>query len=288
MEPSPAVGAAALAVATVVIALLWYRATATRRVYRTEVLSFLARQEGRARALTEEDIRDVPEPVRRYIRYAGLIGNETVHNMRAVWRGRMRRDPRQGWFGIRADQYNFYGDLARIFYIRGRLFGVPVVGSDLYSTGEGRMIMKAAGLIPVVDATGTEMASSGLVTLFNDMCLLAPATLIDKRIRWVPVDSLTARGSIEDAGRTVSATLHFNQDGELTDFVTDDRYMESSGKYRKFSWSTPVSQYKDFHGIRLASHGAGVWHLDEGEFKYAEFELQSIEYNTSSYLLGVG
>ena len=134
----------------------------------------------------------------------------------------------------------------------------------------------------VVDATGTEMASSGLVTLFNDMCLLAPATLIDKRIRWVPVDSLTAKGSIEDAGRSVSATLHFNQDGELTDFVTDDRYMESSGRFRKTTWSTPVSQYKDFHGITLASHGAGVWHLDEGDFIYAEFDLQSIEYNTAS------
>jgi hypothetical protein len=282
MEPSSAVGAAALAIVIVVIAFLSYRATATRRLYRTEVLSCMARQEGHARMLAEEDVRELPEPVRRYIRYAGLIGKDTVHNMRAVWQGRMRRDPRQGWIAIRADQYNFYGDLARIFYIQGRIFGVPVVGRDLYSTGEGRMIMKAAGLIPVVDATGTEMASSGLVTLFNDMCLLAPATLIDKRIRWVPVDSLTAKGSIEDSGRSVSATLDFNQDGELTDFVTDDRYMESSGRFRKTTWSTPVSQYKEFHGIRLASHGAGVWHLDEGDFIYAEFDLQSIEYNIAS------
>jgi hypothetical protein len=283
MEPSSAVGAAALAIVIVAIAFLSYRATATRRLFRTEVLSRLAREEGSTRILTEEDIRTLPEPVRQYIRYAGLIGKETVHNMRAVWQGKMRRDPRQGWFGIKADQYNFYGDLARIFFIRGRIFGVPVVGRDLYSTGEGRMTMKAAGLIPVVDATGTEMASSGLVTLFNDMCLLAPATLIDGRIRWVPVDSLTAKGSIEDAGHSVSATLHFNQAGELTDFVTDDRYMESSGRFRKIRWSTPVSQYMDFHGVRLASHGAGVWHLDEGEFMYAEFDLQSIDYNTATY-----
>jgi hypothetical protein len=283
MEPSSAVGAAALAIAIVVIAFLSHRATATRRLYRTEVLSCLARQEAQARVLTEEDVRDLPEPVRRYIRHTGVIGQESVHNMRAVWQGRMRRDPRTGWFAIRAQQYNFYGDLARIFYIRGRMFGVPVVGRDLYSTGEGRMIMKAAGLIPVVDVTGTEMASSGLVTLFNDMCLLAPATLADKRIRWVPIDSLTAKGSIEDAGRTVSATLHFNQDGEITDFVTDDRYMESRGRFRKIRWSTPVGQYKDFRGIKLPSHGAAVWHLDEGEFTYAEFDLQSIEYNTASY-----
>ncbi len=278
-----AAGAAAIAILVVVIALLCYRAMWTRRLYRTEVLTSLARQAGHVSVLTEEDIRDLPEPVQRYIRCAGLIGKETVHNMRVVWRGRMRRDPRQGWLTIRAEQYNFYGDLARIFYIQGRMFGVPVVGRDRYSTGEGSMVMEAAGLIPVVNATGTEMASSGLVTLFNDMCLLAPATLVDKRIHWVPLDSLTAKGSIEDSGRIVSATLHFNQDGELTDFVTHDRYMESGGRYRRLRWSTPVSQYKDFNGIRLASRGAGIWHLDEGEFRYAEFDLESIEYNTSVY-----
>lgn len=283
MEPSLTARVAALAIVVFVIAFLWYGATATHRLYRDEVVTCLARQEGHPKVLTEADIRGLPEPVQRYIRYAGLIGRETVHNMRVVWRGRMRRDPRQGWLGIRAEQYNFYRDLARIFYIRGRMFGIPVVGRDLHSSGEGSMIMKAAGLIPVVDATGTEMANSGLVTLFNDMCLLAPATLVDKRIRWVALDSLAAKGSIEDGGRTVSATLHFNQEGELTDFVTDDRYMESGGRYRRLRWSTPVSQYKDFDGIRLASRGAGVWHLDDGEFTYAEFDLLSIEYNTPSY-----
>jgi hypothetical protein len=48
------------------------------------------------------------------------------------------------------------------------------------------------------------MDSSGLVTMFNDMCLLAPATLIDKRIQWEPVDSLTERGILEHSGKSVS------------------------------------------------------------------------------------
>ena len=210
-------------VAIVVIAWVWYRATATRRQYRQAVVTRLSRQESRPGILAEKDIQYLPEPVRRYIRYVGLVGKETTHNM------------------------------------------------------------KAAGLIPVVNASGTDLASSGLVTLFNDMCLLAPATLIDKRIRWVPVDNLTAIGSIEDNGRAVSATLHFNQDGELTNFVTNDRYMESGGRFQKVTWSTPVSHYRDFNGIWLLSHGASVWHLEEGDFTYAEFDLESIEYNTSSY-----
>jgi hypothetical protein len=45
------------------------------------------------------------------------------------------------------------------------------------------------------------MDVSGLVTMFNDMCLLAPVTLIDERIRWEPVDRLTAKGTPEHGGK---------------------------------------------------------------------------------------
>ena len=52
------------------------------------------------------------------------------------------------------------------------------------------------------------------------MVILAPATLIDPGIEWETVDRHAVRVSIEDKGNKVTATLYFNELGELVNFVT--------------------------------------------------------------------
>jgi Family of unknown function (DUF6544) len=66
------------------------------------------------------------------------------------------------------------------------------------------------------------MDRSEAVTHFNDMCLLAPATLIDPRIAWEPVDAHTVRARYSGGAHTISATLVFGADGLLTNFISDD------------------------------------------------------------------
>ena len=43
-------------------------------------------------------------------------------------------------------------------------------------------------MLEAVDAAGPKMDQSETVTFFNDMCVLAPATLIDRSIHWQTVD----------------------------------------------------------------------------------------------------
>jgi hypothetical protein len=234
----------------------------------------------RTDVVTEDDIEHLPEPVRKYLRYAGVVGKNRVRNAKFVFDGDFKMSPKQNWIRVRTEQYNFFDGLTRIFYIKGKMMGIPVVGRDLYDEGKGHMLIRAAGLIPVADAKGPDMDTSGLVTMFNDMCLLAPATLIDRRIQWEPVDPLTARGTLEHSGKRVSATLHFNERGELVDFVTDDRYYAPTGKTpRRVGWSTPARNYRDFAGLKIMSEGEGVWHFEEGDFPYARFNLKQVEYN---------
>jgi hypothetical protein len=124
------------------------------------------------------------------------------------------------------------------------------------------------------------MNQSETVTLFNDMCVLAPATLIDRAIVWREIDARTAQGTFTNAGNTVSARLHFNDAGELTNFVSEDRYLSSDGKtYTKLRWSTPLGNYRDFAGARLASRGGASWRLPSGEFVYARMDIEDVEYN---------
>ena len=68
------------------------------------------------------------------------------------------------------------------------------------------------------------MTQGETVTMFNDMCIMAPATLIDPAIDWEAVDAHTARARFTNAGHTIHAELSFNEAGELTNFVSDDRF----------------------------------------------------------------
>jgi hypothetical protein len=146
------------------------------------------------------------------------------------------------------------------------------------------MRVKIAGAIPMVDASGDVMDQSETVTLFNDMCLLAPGTLLDRHIVWEPVDAGAVRARFTNGTQTIAATLLFGDDGLLTNFVSDDRSRASpDGKaFTRLRFSTPVRDYRDFGEARLAAHGDARWLLPQGEFTYGEFELLSVSYNVSA------
>ncbi len=113
------------------------------------------------------------------------------------------------------------------------------------------------------------------------MCLLAPGTLLDPAVAWEPVDAHTARARFTDGEQAVSATLLFDDNGLLTNFISDDRSRSSpDGKtFTRFRFSTPVREYRDFGAARLPSYGEARWTLPEGEFTYGQFELQTVAYN---------
>jgi hypothetical protein len=183
-----------------------------------------------------------------------------------------------------ADQQSFADEPARLFLLRARMFGVPVIVFHRLVDGRATMRVKLAGAIPMVDASGDVMDRSEAVTLFNDMCLLAPGTLLDENIVWEGVDAKTVRARFTNRTQTVAATLLFSDDGLLTNFVSDDRSRSSpDGKvFTRLRFSTPVRNYRDFGGARLPAHGEARWLLPDGDFTYGEFDLVSVSYNVSA------
>jgi hypothetical protein len=232
--------------------------------------------------VTESDIQHLPVPVQKYLRYTGAVGKPMVFNFRALNHGAMRRSLQSDWMDIKAQQYNFYDDRARLFYIEMTMFGLPLNALHAYIGPSATMRIEAASVVQIVDARGEKMNQSETVTMFNDMCCLAPPTLIDSAIRWEAVDSLTAKASFTNQGHTIAAVLSFNENGELVNFISNDRFLSGDGKtYLSYPWSTPVREYKEFNGRKVATYGEAIWHMPEGEFPYAKFNLSEIEYNCS-------
>jgi hypothetical protein len=215
------------------------------------------------------------------------VGKPRVGHFRARWDGEMRAAPDAPWMSVRAEQHNFFTPPARLYLIRGARYGLPFEGLHIYSGANARMQIRLASIFDVADARGAKMDQSETVTLFNDMCLLAPATLIDPNIRWEVLDARSVRGTFTHAGHTISATLSFDEAGDLVSFTSGDRYLSADGEtYLSFPWSTPVRGHRDYHGVRLAEHGDAVWKQPSGDYVYARFRLLDVEYNPGSILRG--
>lgn len=234
-----------------------------------------------ASVVREEDLAPLPEPVQRYLRVTGSVGKPVARNFRAVLKGRIRATPEDPWMEFTAEQHNFLDEPSRFFLMDARRAGLPVDVLHVFQGDSATMRVRLLSVFQIVENAGPEMDQAETVTLFNDLCLFAPSALVDPSIRWEELDESSARAWYTVGDRTISAVLHFNEVGELVDFVSDDRLAASpDGKtFTPLRWSTPVSGYRDFGGRRVFSRGEGWWHPPEGAYAYIELELVELEVN---------
>jgi len=248
-------------------------------VYRAEVRKGLARAASTS-LVAEEEITHLPPPVRKYLRYTGVIGKPHVWNMRVRCTGQLRAKMDGGWLNFESQQYNFFDKPTRLFFIESSMYGLPFDGLHAYIGPTATMQIKVAAAALVADARGPEMNQTETVTMFNDMCVMAPATLTDKSIQWESIDSLTAKATFTNQGNTISAILSFNETGELVNFTSNDRYASEDGKvYVKHRWSTPIQRYQDVDGRKVPSYVEASWLMPDGESVYGKFNLLDVEYN---------
>jgi len=259
------------------VAVFSYTVKQFENTFRTDVKQqFISDNNLTTALLTETDLQPLPVPVQKYLRYSGSVNKPKVKNVRIVFEGQMR-DRGKDWFPFNSEQYNFFGEPARLFFMKAKMFGITVPGYHHYMQKKAVMDIRLFGLFPIVKQSGEEMNKTETVTLFNDMCLMAPATLVDKRIQWEPVDDKTVKAIFTNGNITISATLYFNEQGQLINFISNDR--QNIKDKQPVPFSTPVQEYKNVDGFNLLCKADAVWHYPEGEFVYGKFILKSIEYN---------
>jgi hypothetical protein len=270
--------------ALVLVGLAWGFLSAgplsLRREFESEVARGLARPIPEA-LVSEQDLARLPSAVQRYLRYVGVVGHPRVQGLRVHFTGRIRSGPGAAWMPLTAEQYSFADRPTRLFFMQARMSGLPVEALHEYVDEHASMRVKVVSLVRMVNASGPAFTAAETVTLFNDMCVMAPATLIDPAIRWEPVDATHTRASFTAAGHTIAATLIFDDEGRLVDFFSDDRpSLNANGAtFTPQRWSTPLSGYRRFGPYRLASRGEAHYHAPQGEYAYGEFAMENIEYN---------
>jgi len=190
---------------------------------------------------------------------------------------------------MEASQYNSAAEVARIYQMKitwARIF--PILGSDTYLRGRGRMRGKLLNVFTVADGEGPEFDLGELATYLNDAILLAPSMLLGPFTSWTEVDDRSFDVTLADAGLSVTARVWLDKQGAPSDFSTSDRYAALPAGLIRARWTTPVTGW-DVTGERpLPAGGSAVWHLPEGPFTYAEGRVLpgSVDCNVAPGVLG--
>ena len=265
------------------VAILVYQSQNLLRKYKREIKKALLEEQGiKEEILTPKDLLHLPTAVQKYLTYVGVVGKEKVHSFKMTAEGEIKMTMDAAWSKIKIEQNNFVGNkLVRLFFLRMNMFGIPVYALHSYTDREASMLGKIAGLFPVINAKGKEMRISDTITLLNDMCLIAPATLIDRRITWEEIDETTVKAIFTTKYCTVSAILYFNDNDQLINFTTEERYYAGANNtYETVSWSTPFYEYKKMNGLMLPKAGEATWNFPDRDYTYCKFtDIKNVVYN---------
>lgn len=232
--------------------------------------------------VTEAGIAALPSPLRRYLHLTGAVGQPRVRNFHATFAGRIRGAPEASWMSFVGEQYNFFDPPARLFIMDARMNGLPVDVFHRFVGSEATMRVRVASVYPMVDASGPGLTRAETVTFFNDLCVFAPGALVDANVHWRELGPSQVEGTFTHAGETVRAVLHFGPQGELIDFISDDRgAVSADGKsIANMRWSTPLGEYRVFGSHRVSARGTGRWHPAGAQaYDYIELELRDLRVN---------
>jgi hypothetical protein len=257
------------------------------RLVRRDVAALRARAApGRAGVVTEEMLADLPEPVRRYLRYTGVVGSPFPGTIRLRQTGRLRAGPGQRWVPLDAEEHYSVQPPGFVWAGTARVGLFPVARArDMYAEGAGRMLVKVASLWPVVDASGEQMDQSEMMRYLSEM-IWFPAAFLAGNISFQPVDDSSAQVTLTDHGRAVTATMFFDQQGRLTDFVAK-RYRTPDASDSD-TWSTPFTGYGEFEGLRLPATGKAIYRLPGGDLEYINVTPTELHYDTAPAATGEG
>jgi hypothetical protein len=258
------------------------------RFAREVAASHLTASDGDSAVVVETDIISLPEPVQRYMRFMGVVGRPRDRSFRAHMTGTFRTTPEQAWAPMEAWQYDSRTEIARLFYLKVRMFGfVPVLGRDTYLGGQGRMLIRPLDLFTVSDARGDKVDISELVTYLNDAILLAPSFLLGPETTWSAAGPDAFDVAFTYAGHTVTAQVSLDERGAPRDFSTTDRFVQDpfdpQHPFVRARWTTPIDGWQLAGGRPIPTSGRAIWHLPQGEFAYVgmRFAASEVAFNVA-------
>lgn len=233
--------------------------------------------------LTAADIKNVPEPVKKWLQNSGAVGRPYSRVGRVVQKAQMQLKPEQEkWMPATAIQYTGIDTPAFVWSVALQWNSfLTMLGRDTFKDGKGHMYITMNTLIKVADEKGARLNESTMQRYLGEMAWF-PSLALSPYISWEQVNDTTATATMNYKGTTASGTFYFSPQGDFNAFSAQ-RYKDPSTDAQKHEWVLDVKGYTTFQGIKVPSKMTATWKLDTGDWTWLELEIVDIRYNDTFY-----
>jgi len=220
---------------------------------------------------TSQQIKDLPEPVKKYFEYSLNEGQKYISYLRLKHGGEFRTQPNQKWMVIKGEEYFTAENPGFVWFGK-----VPLVSAkDSYYNGKGNLKIKLLSTIKLADAKGSEFDQGEILRWLAETPLFPTALLPSENLKWEPIDNNSAKAILIDKNITIEGIFHFNEQGQIIEFNAKrykdgDTFEDWGGYYR---------DYREIDGVKIPFSMEVVWHLESGDFSYAKFNIEEMEYD---------
>jgi hypothetical protein len=224
---------------------------------------------------SDAEVKDLPEPVRRFFRAAIAVGTPLATGARLDMRGQIKVGGR--WLPFRAHEVvNPHVG----FLFSARAAGV-ITGSDRYIDGAGAMNWKIAGLFSVAHGTGPDISVSGAGRTGVEAILVPTSLLPRYGVTWT-VDGdhhIVAHHELDST--PVELHLTIAPSGHIRAVVVQ-RWgdPDETGTWAWHPFGGDFTAHRTLAGLTIASAGHLGWHYGTDRQATGEFfryEITSLE-----------
>ncbi len=228
--------------------------------------------------ISSEDIAHLPAPISRYLENVGVPHSAPISQVHVHQVCLLRTKPNADWIKGKATHFAVTNRPGFVWHLKADDGKMSLEGRDLYQGGDGKMLIKAFSLIPVVNVQSPEIGQSASIRFLSEM-IWYPTAMLNDYVTWESINNHQVRATFDDGKNQVQAVFHFNERG-LISKVTAERYYETGKKLELKPWEAQIDtdSYESFDGILIPTRAKLIWQLDEGPFHWFDLEITDVEF----------
>ncbi|NMB79480.1 MAG: hypothetical protein GYA23_10365 [Methanomicrobiales archaeon] len=221
----------------------------------------------------------LPEPVQRYLSFAGAGTCASAESVRMKYHGKARYGKKGRWLVLGGECA--FSIAVPGFWWRATLAYLPGVWLDrfdYYVDHRAGMNLNLFSLIPLSNINNSEIVSPALFRYLSCTPLFPMVHAHCTFIQWHPVDNTAARAVITDGTVSAEALVRFDERGWMESMNCIHESSTTNGQPAPGLVSCLYSSYFDFNGYRIPEVTEAEFILPDGERFEAEYILDSIDF----------
>ncbi|MDA3910571.1 MAG: hypothetical protein PF448_04350 [Bacteroidales bacterium] len=219
---------------------------------------------------SESQINDLPKPVKNYFEYCLKPGQAYAKSCSLTHVGWFKTAPERPAMPIKGTQA--FNCRKPEFVWTGKTKAFKAI--DKFVEGEGQLSVYLFGFLRIVNEKGKEVSEAEMLRWLGESVWFPTNLLPSEHLSWLPKDEHTAVLQYRWKDFEIAYDVQFNEKWQIT-ALTCMRHMGKDG-YKP--WIGRVNDYKEINGMFVPMKISASWSLDEGEYQYANFEIEELNH----------